>query len=151
VRTDIVVPEGLELLGPEMIEEKERPHGQPFRGGEKAANVDWPTSRIPRLQDQDVSHFFTRFIALKSRRGSLIRHGKLANAFAHPPQKIALVSAAVIDEVSGLADPSRSLAALHDVNLDRRRLAHPQHLVIVEIALHDTTVLQRDLSTESPR
>src|SRR2546430_6678014 len=56
VRTDIVVPEGLELLGTEMIEEKERPHGLPFRGGKKAADLGlahFPHSRLPY---QDVSH-----------------------------------------------------------------------------------------------
>src|SRR5438552_9722895 len=57
VRTHIVVPEGLELLGTEMIEEKERPHGLPFRGGKKAANLGLAHFPHSRLQYQDVSHF----------------------------------------------------------------------------------------------
>ena len=59
VRTDIVVPEGLEILGTEMIEEKERPHGLPFRGGKKAANLGLAHFPHSRSQYQDVSHFFT--------------------------------------------------------------------------------------------
>jgi len=51
-----------------MIEEKERPHGLPFRGWEKAANLGLAHFPHSRLQDQDVSH--------------LIRHWKLANALA---------------------------------------------------------------------
>src|SRR5436189_480561 len=60
VRTDIVVPEGLELLGTEMIEEKERPHGLPFRRGKTAANLALAHFPHSRPQYQDVSHFFTR-------------------------------------------------------------------------------------------
>src|SRR3989442_13263690 len=66
----------------EMIEEQDRPHGLPFRGGKKAANLELAHVQHSRLQYQDVSHYFTRFIALKSRSGSLIHHGKLANALA---------------------------------------------------------------------
>src|SRR5438067_370061 len=51
----------------------------------------------------------------------------------------------------GLAHPSRRLAAVHDVNLDGRRLVHPEHPVIVEIALLDATVLERDLSVQRCR
>jgi len=43
-----------------MIEEKERPHGLPFRGGKKAANLGLAHFPHSRLQYQDVSHFFTR-------------------------------------------------------------------------------------------
>src|SRR6266446_4012795 len=49
---------------------------------------------------------------------------------------------------SSLAHPPRWLGAVHDVNLDRWRLVHPQHPVIVEIALLDAAALQRDLSME---
>jgi len=56
VRTDIGVPEGLELLRTEMIEEKERPYGLPFRGGQKAANLEMAHRAYPRLQYQDLSH-----------------------------------------------------------------------------------------------
>src|SRR5437867_2078106 len=60
VWTHIVVPEGLELLGAEMIEEKKRPHGLPFRGGKKAANLGLAHLTHSRLQYQDVSHFYLR-------------------------------------------------------------------------------------------
>ncbi len=59
VRADIGVPEGLELLRTEMIEEKERPYGLLFRGGEKAANLEMAHRAQPRLQYQDVSHCYT--------------------------------------------------------------------------------------------
>src|SRR5207302_3667312 len=59
VRTDIIVPEGLELLGTEMIEEQERPHSLSFRGGKEGANLEVPHRAHPRLQYQDVSHYFT--------------------------------------------------------------------------------------------
>ena len=42
----------------------------------------------------------------------------------------------------------RRLRALDDVNLDRRRFIHAQHLIRVEISLFDTTVLQRDLTVD---
>src|SRR5882672_10873089 len=84
---------------------------------------------------------------LQSRDGSLIRHWKLANALAS--RRIDRVGQRRRDRRgSGLAHPARRLAAFHDVDLDRRRLVHPQDLVIVEIALLDTTALQRDLSTQ---
>src|SRR6266850_6101264 len=107
-------------------------------------------AKVSRVQYQGRQPLFTRAIfgLAISRDGSLIRHGELANALARR-RKDRVGQRRGDRRGSGLADPSRSLAALHDVNLDRRRLAHPQHLVIVEIALHDTTVLQRDLSTES--
>jgi hypothetical protein len=57
VRTDIVVPEGLELFGTEMIEEQKGPHGLPFRGGKEAANLEVAHWAHPRLQYQDVSHY----------------------------------------------------------------------------------------------
>src|SRR5205823_8870607 len=60
VWTHIVVPEGLELLGAEVIEEKERPYGLPFSGGKKAANLGLAHFPPSRLQDQDVSHFYLR-------------------------------------------------------------------------------------------
>src|SRR5437870_7762407 len=85
-----------------------------------------------------------------SRHGSLIRHRKLANALARR-RKDRIGQRRCGRRGSGLADPSRSLAALHDVNLDCRRLVHPQHLVVVEIALLDTTALQRDLATQRRR
>src|SRR3979409_2692266 len=56
VRTDIGVAEGLELLRTEMIEEKERPYGLPFRGGLKAANLEMAHRAQPRLEYQDLSH-----------------------------------------------------------------------------------------------
>jgi hypothetical protein len=56
VRTDIGVPEGLELLRTEMIEEKERPYGLPFRGGQKAANLEMAHFPHSRAQYQDLSH-----------------------------------------------------------------------------------------------
>jgi hypothetical protein len=59
VRTDIGVPEGLELLRTEMIEEKKRPHGLLFRGGQKAANLEMAHRAQPRLQYQDVGHTYT--------------------------------------------------------------------------------------------
>src|SRR5258708_7176148 len=52
---------------------------------------------------------------------------------------------------SSLAHPPRWLGAVHDVNLDRWRLVHPQHPVIVEIALLDTTGLEGDLSIQRRR
>src|SRR5260221_3642512 len=58
VRTDIGVLEGLELLRTEMIEEKERPHGLPFRGRQKAANLEMADWAQPRLQYQDLSHYY---------------------------------------------------------------------------------------------
>ena len=57
VRTDIVVPEGLQLLGTEMIEEQERPYGLAFRGGKKPANLGLAHLPHSRLQYKDVSHF----------------------------------------------------------------------------------------------
>src|SRR5579883_1977384 len=48
----------------------------------------------------------------------------------------------------GLAHAAGRLGALDDVNLDRRRLVHADHLVGVEIGLLDTAVLQRDLAIE---
>src|SRR5438046_7402860 len=60
VWTHIVVPEGLELLGAEVIEEKERPYGLPFSGGKKAANLGLAHFPHSRLQYQDVSHFYLR-------------------------------------------------------------------------------------------
>jgi len=39
-----------------MIEEKERPHSLPFRGGEKAANLEMAHRAQPRLQYHDLSH-----------------------------------------------------------------------------------------------
>jgi hypothetical protein len=57
VRTDIVVPEGLELLGTEMIEEQEWPDSLPFRGGKEAANLEVAHWAHPRPQYQDVSHY----------------------------------------------------------------------------------------------
>jgi len=101
-----------------MIEEKERPHGLPFRGGEKAANVD--SAHFPHRGLQIRRQpFFTRFIASKSRRGSYDPPREAANAFAHR-RKIALVSAAVIDEVPVSPIPPGASLHLHDVNLDRR-------------------------------
>src|SRR3989442_1646419 len=47
-----------------------------------------------------------------------------------------------------LADPGRLLVAVHDVHLDLRRLRHAHDRVIVEVALLDTAVLQRDLAVE---
>ena len=41
-----------------MIEEKERPHGLPFRVWEKAANLGLAHFPHSRLQDQDVSHCY---------------------------------------------------------------------------------------------
>src|SRR6267154_4283860 len=58
VRTDIGVLEGLELLRTEMIEEKERPHGLLFRGRKQAANLEMTHRAQPRLQYQDVSHYY---------------------------------------------------------------------------------------------
>ena len=49
--------EGLELLRTEMIEEKERPYGLLFRGGQKAANLEMANLAQPRLQYQDVGHY----------------------------------------------------------------------------------------------
>src|SRR5437773_6698201 len=80
-----------------------------------------------------------------SREGSLIRDRKLANALAGR-RKDRVGHCRRERRGSGLAHPSRGVAAFDDVNLDRRRLVHPQHLVIVEIPLLDTTALQRDLS-----
>jgi hypothetical protein len=57
VRTDIGVLEGLELLRTEMIEEKERPYGLLFRGGQKTANLEVAHFPHSRAQYQDVSHF----------------------------------------------------------------------------------------------
>src|SRR5258705_905278 len=59
VRTDIGVPEGLELLRTEMIEEKERPYGLPFRGGTKAAHPVTAHRANLRLQYQAGSHSYT--------------------------------------------------------------------------------------------
>ncbi len=56
MRTDIAVAEGLELLRTEMIEEKERAHGLPFRGGQKAANLEMAHFPHSRAQYQDLSH-----------------------------------------------------------------------------------------------
>src|SRR5258706_11685119 len=83
-------------------------------------------------------------------RGSLIRHRKLANAFAGRG-KDRVGQRRSGRRGSGLAHPSRRLAARHDVDLDRWRLVHPQHLVIVEIALLDAPPLHRDLSTQRRR
>jgi hypothetical protein len=43
-----------------MIEEQERPHGLSFRGGKQAANLEVAHWAHPRLQYQDVSHYFKR-------------------------------------------------------------------------------------------
>jgi len=39
-----------------MIEEKERPHGLLFRGGQKAANLEMAHFPHSRAQYQDLSH-----------------------------------------------------------------------------------------------
>src|SRR2546423_15278203 len=51
----------------------------------------------------------------------------------------------------GLTHPAWRLGALNDVNLDRGCLIDAQHLVVVEVALLNTAVLQRDLAVERCR
>src|ERR1700693_1067719 len=50
-----------------------------------------------------------------------------------------------------LAHSARRLEAPHNVNLDGGRLIHAQHLISVEIALLNTTVLERNFSVERRR
>src|SRR5262245_15993408 len=50
-----------------------------------------------------------------------------------------------------LAHTTRRLSALNDMNLDRGRLIDAQHLVVMEIALLDAAILQRDLTMERAR
>src|SRR5215475_7407804 len=50
-----------------------------------------------------------------------------------------------------LAHTTRRLRALNDMNLDRGCLIDAQHLVIMEIALLDAAVLQRDLAMKRGR
>jgi hypothetical protein len=40
-----------------MIEEKERPYGLPFRGGQKAANLEMAHFPHSRAQYQELSHY----------------------------------------------------------------------------------------------
>src|SRR5882672_3864224 len=80
----------------------------------------------------------------------LIRHRQLAHARAC--RRIDRVGHCRRDRRgSGLAHPSRRLDAVHNVYLDCRRLVQPQHRVIVEIALLDAAIFQRDLTTECRR
>src|SRR5260221_3560753 len=78
VRTDIAVAEGLELLRTEMIEEKERPYGLHFRGGQNAANLEMTHFPNSRAQYQDLSHFS---------RGAPPRHHLSRGAFPRHHQR----------------------------------------------------------------
>ena len=49
------------------------------------------------------------------------------------------------------ANASRGLAALDEMDLDRRRLIDPQHAIVVEIALLDPAVFDRDFAVERGR
>ena len=60
MRTDIGALERLEFLGTEMIEEQERPHGLAFGRGKQPAHLELAHWAHPRLQYQDVSHYFGR-------------------------------------------------------------------------------------------
>src|SRR3974390_1756656 len=46
----------------------------------------------------------------------------------------------------GLAHPARRLGTLDDMDLDRWRLIHPEHLVGIEVGLLDTAVLKCDVA-----
>ena len=61
--------------------------------------------------------------------------------------KIALVSAGATPG-AGLADAAGRLAALDEMDLDRRRLVDAQHAIVVEVALLDAAVLERDLALQ---
>ena len=49
---------------------------------------------------------------------------------------------------AGLADAAGLLAALDDLDLDRRSLVDAQHAVVVEVRLLDAAVLERDLAPQ---
>ena len=52
---------------------------------------------------------------------------------------------------AGFADAARRLAALDQMDVDRRRLVDPQHAVIVEIALLHAALVNGDLAIERGR
>src|SRR5882762_6686010 len=104
VRTDIVVPEGLELLGTEMIEEQERPHGLPFRGGKQAANLEGPHRAHSRLQYQDVSHYFKR-------RSSAQPSGRSPNSLISLPCCNAAMKSAPSGSITSFFDGTQAFDA----------------------------------------
>src|SRR5262245_3336991 len=52
---------------------------------------------------------------------------------------------------SGLAESARLLTALHEMNLDRRRLVHAQHAIGIEIRLLHSPLVECDLAVEGRR
>src|SRR2546428_2647529 len=121
---------------------------KPVKPSTSYAQILWTTTQGGEPGNGPLPAFAGAISGPQSR--SLIRNGKLANAFARR-RKDRIGHCGSDRRGSGLAHPSRRLDAVHDVNLDCRRLVHPQHQVIVEIALLDTTALQRDLSMERRR
>src|SRR2546428_309717 len=118
---------------------------KPVKPSTSYAQILWTTTQGGEPGNGPLPAFAGAISEPQSR--SLIRHGKLANAFARR-RKDRIGQRRRGRRGSGFAHPSGRLAAFHDVNLDCRRLVHPQHRVIVEIALLDATALQRDLSAE---
>jgi hypothetical protein len=74
-----------------MIEEKERPHGLPFRGREKAANLEMAHRAQPRLQYQDLSHFS---------RGAVPRHHLFTRCSSAQPSFHAVLFRATISALA---------------------------------------------------
>ena len=60
--------------------------------------------------------------------------------------KIALVIAGMRRRQRGFAEPGRIEVGLQELHLDRRRhLRHARRLIVVEVLLHDATLVDRDL------
>src|SRR5207247_847566 len=52
---------------------------------------------------------------------------------------------------AGLADAALRVGARHDVHLDRRHAVHPQHRVVVKVALLHPAAVDRDLAVQRRR
>ncbi len=65
--------------------------------------------------------------------------------------KIALATAGAMGGVPGFADAAHGCAALHQKDLDPRHRLHAQDRVVVEVALLDAPVLERDPTVEGGR
>jgi hypothetical protein len=104
---------------------------------------------------QNIASSFRTLNTFAARIATVICSHRLASApYCRPAafasvcrgRKIAFVTAGTMAEVPGFAYPARRLGTLDDVDLDGRRLVHPQHLVSVEVGLLDTAVLEGDLT-----